>query len=390
MKYLARVADGILADNLSALGAVVVEGIRSCGKTETARQVARSEVRLDVDSNAVRLAELDAGLVLEGPTPRLIDEWQRAPRVWDAVRRAVDDRHTTGQFVLTGSATPDDTVERHPGAGRFAVMSMRTMTLAEKEATTPTVSLAALLAGDPVTPALCELSLADYCHHIVMGGWPELVGRTEATARRFLAGYLAATIERDLPKVSGGRRNPVLVRRFLHAYAQQTAQATTLKTIAANAAGLRDDADPRAMNRDTAATYRDTLTRMRVIEDLPGWEPPVRATRRFTMTPKRHLGDPALAAHLLGLNSDGLRGDLATAGLLFESLAVHDLRTYADACGAWTLHYRAPNDRAEIDCVLETAAGDWVGVEVKLGSNEAIDDAVRRLKHVEGSMRRPA
>jgi len=390
MKYLPRLADQTLTENLLALGAVLIEGIRGCGKTETARQMAHSEVRLDVDVDAVRLAELDPALTLEGDTPRLIDEWQRVPRVWDAVRRAVDDRRSRGQFILTGSATPDDTVQRHPGAGRFAVMGMRTMTLTEKQATTPSVSLRALLAGNSVTPSLSELSLTEYFHHIVVGGWPELVGASETTARRFLDGYLATTIERDLPQVSGTRRNPAMMRRFLHAYAQQTAQPTTIKTIAAHVAGFPDDADPGALNRNTATVYRAALTRMRVVDDLPGWAPPARAVGRFTTTPKRHLADPALAANLLGLNSTGLRNDLATAGLLFESLAVHDLRAYADACGAWALHYRTPNSREEIDCVIETITGDWAGFEVKLGTDDAINEAIRKLKHVEGNMRRPA
>jgi predicted AAA+ superfamily ATPase len=390
VRYLPRLADQTLAENLDALGAVLIEGIRGCGKTETARQRARSEVRLDVDKDAAQLAALDPALLLDGETPRLIDEWQLEPKIWNLVRRAVDDRRSSGQFILTGSSTPDDTVRRHPGAGRFAVMRMRTMTLQEKQATTPSVSFRALLAGEPVTPALSELSLVDYFHHIVMGGWPELVGATEATARRFLEGYLATTIERDLPEASRTRRNPALVRRFLHAYAQQTAQPTTLKRIAAYAAGLPDNADPGALNWKTAAAYRDTLTRMRILDDLPGWEPPARATRRFTSTPKRHLADPALAAHLLGLDSAGLRKDLSTAGLLFESLAVHDLRACADACDAWALHYRTQNSREEIDCVIETTTGDWIGFEAKLGTQAAIDQAIRKLKHVEGNLRRPA
>jgi predicted AAA+ superfamily ATPase len=367
----------------------LIEGIRGCGKTETARQIARSEVRLDVDEDAARLAELDPFLVLDGDTPRLIDEWQRATKVWDAVRRTVDDRRSRGQFILTGSATPDDTVQRHSGAGRFAVMEMRTMTLAEKQATTPTVSFQALLTGQAVEPALCELNLTDYFHHIVVGGWPDIVGSTEDTARRFLDGYLATTIDRDLPRVSGRRRNPALVRRFLHAYAQQTAQPTMLTTIASHA-GSAEETKSAGPNRGTLATYREALERMRVIDDLPGWEPPARAVARFTTTPKRHLGDPALAANLLGLNSTGLRNDLATAGLLFESLAVHDLRAYADACGAWALHYRTQSGREEIDCIIETVTGDWTGFEVKLGTEAAINEAVRKLKHIEGSMRRPA
>jgi len=386
MEYVPRLADRTLAENLDALGAVVIEGVRGCGKTETARQAADSEVRFDVDADAVRLAELDPTLILDGDAPRLLDEWQRAPRVWDAVRRRVDDLHTPGQFILTGSATPDDTIQRHSGAGRFAVMQMRTMTLAEKQATTPSVSLEALLAGAAVTPARSELSMAEYLHHVVVGGWPELVGAGEAKARRFLDGYIATTVERDLPQLSGARRNPALMRRFLHAYAQQTAQATTIQTISTTVAGLRNS----AVSRDTAAAYHQALARMWVVDDLPGWVPPARGKARFTTTPKRHLADPALAARLLGLSSTGLRNDLATAGLLFESLVVHDLRAYADACGAWASHYRTPNSRDEIDCVIETPTGDWAGFEVKLGTDEAVNEAIRKLKRVEGGMRRPA
>jgi predicted AAA+ superfamily ATPase len=389
MAYLPRLADQILHDDLEALGAVLIEGIRGCGKTETARQRALSEVRLDSDADAERLSELNPALVLEGKTPRLLDEWQRVPRLWDAVRRAVDDRHAPGQFILTGSATPDDSIQRHSGAARFAVMEMRTMTLVEKQATTPSVSLKSLLKGDAVSPSLFELTLADYLHHIVMGGWPELVGATERTARRFINGYLSATIERDLPEVSGAKRNPALVRRFLHAYAQQTSRPTTLTKIAETVDGKSEN-EPANISRVTVNQYHEALVRMRIIEDLPGWAPPARTAKRFTTNPKRHLGDPALAAYLLGLDSTGLRKDLSTAGLLFESLAVHELRAYAQTNDAWALHYRTQNSREEIDCVIETVTGDWVGFEVKLGTEESINEAVRKLKHIDGNMRIPA
>ncbi|GAB3740821.1 DUF4143 domain-containing protein [Microlunatus parietis] len=370
------------------MGAVLIEGVKGCGKTATARQIAASEVLLDSDPSAAMAVDLDPRLVLNGDSPRLLDEWQRAPRIWDAVRRAVDDRRLTGQFVLTGSATPSDDVPRHSGAGRFGIVQMRTMTLAEKQATTPTVSVGGLLAGDTPPPDRSSLEVRDYLHHLAVGGWPGLVGADETTARTFLDGYLDMIIEHDIAEVSGSPRNPRLVGRFLHAYAQLISQPATISTIVRRA---RDDVDEdtRAPSRYVADPYLDALRRMKIIDEVPAWEPAVRSSKRLTMTPKRQLGDPSLAASLLQMSPARMLTDLETTGFLFESLVGHDLRTYAEAAGASLFHYREHDARLEVDFVLETRDGDWVGIEVKMGESELDKAAASLTRLAERVARQP-
>lgn len=370
----------MLDEHLHAMGAVLVEGVKGCGKTATARQQARSEVLLDMDPDAELRAALDPRLLLDGATPRLLDEWQRAPRIWDAVRRAVDDRGLPGQFILTGSATPRDHAGRHSGAGRFGTLRMRTMTLVEKQATTPTVSVAELLTGAAPVPANCPLTVHDYIGHILTGGWPLLVGADLRAARTYLEGYLDIIVEHDIDEVSGAARNPRLVRRFLHAYAQLVAQTANLSTIMRRALGSVDDpAD--VPSRDTAQLYLDALRRMMIVDEVQAWEPSVRSSKRLTTTPKRLLADPSLAAALLRLSPSRMLDDLETTGFLFESLVAHDLRIHAEAAGASCYHYREAEGRLEVDYVVETRDGDWIGVEVKLGGS-GIDRAVTSLRRL--------
>lgn len=374
--YLPRLADSVLDSQLHAMGAVLIEGVKGCGKTATARQRAASEVLLDADANAVRRADLDPRLILDGPTPRLLDEWQRAPLLWDVVRRAVDDRGAPGQFILTGSATPDDSVPRHSGAGRFGMVRMRTMTLTEKKATTPVVSIADLLGGQTPSPANSPVEAGEYFHHIAVGGWPLLAGADEHVAGTFLDGYLAIIVEHDVDEVSGSARNPRLVRRFLHAYAQVVSQPATVASILRRA---RDDHGFEGPSRYAAEPYLEALRRMMIVDEIPAWEPSVRSSKRLITTPKRHLGDPSLAAALLQMSPTRMLDDLETAGFLFESLAAHDLRIYAEAAGASCFHYREAEGRLEVDYVLETRDGEWVGVEVKLGERD-VDKAAASLR----------
>lgn len=390
--YLPRVADGQLSSRLDALGAVVIEGVKGCGKTATAREIAASEVLLDVDVSAAQAVGIDPRLVLEGPVPRLIDEWQRAPRVWDAVRRAVDDRRQVGQFILTGSATPRDEVARHSGAGRISVLRMRTMTLVEQGLVTPTVSTSALLHGSGIEAARSELDFTTYVERIVVGGWPQLVGSSEAAAKLFLAGYLDAIVEHDIDEVSGGNRNPRLVRRFMHAYAQLTAHPASIATILARALDHGEDADvddaPPGPSRFTAEPYLDALRRMMVVDEIPAWDPSVRSAARLTVTEKRLLADPSLAAALLGCSSQRLISDLRTLGFLFESLVAHDLRVYAEAAGASIHHYRERDGRLEVDLVVESTDGNWAAFEVKLG-DDAVDAAAISLLRLADRVARP-
>lgn len=382
--YLPRLADAALDAQLQAMGAVLIDGVKGSGKTATARQVAASETLLDSDPNAVRRAELDPRLLLDGATPRLLDEWQRVPQLWDVVRRAVDDRRQPGQFILTGSATPDDTVPRHSGAGRFGMLRMRTMTLVEKRATTPTISVAGLLNGDAPSPANSPFEVRDYLHHIAVGGWPALVGAPEEAARTFLDGYLSVIVDHDIDEVSGAPRNPRLVQRFLHAYAQMVSQPATLSAIVKRA---RDDHDADGPSRYAAEPYLDALRRMSIVDEIPAWGPSVRSSKRLIATPKRLLGDPSLTAALLNMSSARMIDDLETAGFLFESLVAHDLRIYAEAAGASCFHYREAEGRLEVDYVLETRDGDWVGIEVKMGESDA-DKAADSLHRLAGRVTR--
>lgn len=378
--YLPRIADDLLDRQLRAMGAVLIEGVKACGKTETARQRAASEVLLDADPEVERRGALDPRLLLDGDTPRLLDEWQRVEPLWDAVRRAVDDRRRPGQFILAGSATPADGVKRHSGAGRFGTLRMRTMTLTEKRAATPSVSVAELLGGTSPVPSNSALTFRDYLSHIAIGGWPSLVGADEASARDFVDGYLDVIVETDIDEVSGGTRDPRLVRRFLHAYAQMVSQTAKLSTIMRRA---QDDAgDPADVPaRNTAETYLNALRRMMVVDEVPAWDPSVRSSKRLTSAPKRHLADPSLAAALLNMSTVRMLEDLETTGFLFESLVAHDLRVYADAARASTYHYREAEGRLEVDYVIETRDGDWMGVEVKLGQAE-LDRAAQSLKRL--------
>lgn len=388
-RYLPRIADGLLGSQLGAMGAVLVEGVKGCGKTRTARQITASEALFDVDPNLVRSVELDPAIALTGEVPRLLDEWQRAPRLWDAVRRAVDDRGRPGQFILTGSATPDDSVPRHTGAGRFGILKMRTMTLSEKLAASPPVSTAALLRGTRPSPAQGGLGFRDYVHHIAVGGWPQLVGAKEDAARIFLDGYLAIIAEHDIDVVSGARRNPRLVRRFLHAYAQLVSHPAKMSSILDRALDSEDEDEEKAsLSRQSATVYLEALRRMMIVDEMPAWEPSVRSSKRLTVTPKRHLADPSLATALLNMSTGRMQTDLKTTGFLFESLAAHDLRIYAEAVGAEVFHYREQDGRLEVDYVLETPDGDWVGVEVKLGESE-IDRAADSLNALAGRVKRP-
>jgi predicted AAA+ superfamily ATPase len=382
VEYVPRIADGQLAVRLAALGAVVIEGPKACGKTATARRIAASEVLLGVDVDAARAVAIDPRLILDGPAPRLIDEWQREPRVWDAVRRAVDDRSASGQFILTGSATPNDDVPRHSGAGRISVMRMRPMTLFEQGYSTGAVSLGALMSGDAPTASRGGLDLGGYAERIVVGGWPQLLGAEPATAMQFVRDYLDTVVEHDIDVVSGARRDPWLVRRFLHAYAQLTAHPARLSTIVNRAHADPDEggggAGGAGPTRWSADPYLRALRRMMIVDEVEAWSPALRSRSRLISVPKRHLVDPSLAAGLMDCSPACLLGDLNTLGYLFESLAVRDLRVYAEGHGDRVFHYRESSGDLEVDLVVEQTDGGWAGFEVKLGGN-LVDAAAAAL-----------
>lgn len=382
--YLPRLVDRQIQEDLATAGAVVLEGPKACGKTETARQHAASEVRIDTDESAAELAQLDPGLVLDGNVPRLIDEWQLEPRLWNAVRRAVDERGEPGQFLLTGSATPERDARRHSGAGRMARVRLRPMSLWESGDSTGEVSLSSLFAGERARGKSAH-TITDCAGFITRGGWPETVVASARNPERFVRNYLAYAVEHAIPAAGSTttRYDPLRLRRFLQAYAQFSAQLAPLTKIISRAVGE----DAPAAGRDktlawrTADNYQDTAERLMLLADLPAWSPQLRSRTRLAELGKRHLVDPSLAASLIGANAERLLKDPNTLGYLFESLVTRDLQTYAQGIDANVFHYRERNGELEIDVIVEKPDGSWLGIEVKLG-NHAIDDAAAALRRL--------
>ena len=372
-RYRPRIVDRELAARLESAGAVLIEGPRACGKTATGRHHAASEVLLDVDAGLRHGAELEPGLVLEGPAPRLIDEWQTVPSIWNHVRRAVDMGGGAGRFILTGSAVPPDDTTRHTGAGRVSRMPMRPMSLFESGHSTAEMSLGAMLRAEPVPARQSRTTVADLVELVCRGGWPGTVDAAINDAQRFVRDYLEEIRRTDIRRVDGVRRDPVLVRRVLQSLARNVATEAAVSLIAADAGG---NAGP--LHPETAQSYLDALERVFAIEDQPAWSAHLRSRSRLRRSPKRHFVDPSLAVAALRSGPDRLRADPGSFGLFFESLAVRDLRIYAQAHDAEVYHYR-DNTGLEVDAIVETAGGAWMGVEIKLGGERSIEEGVRNL-----------
>lgn len=377
MDYLPRIADGLLADRLASAGAVLIEGPRACGKTRTAEQAARSAVYLDRDETALTALQVDPSLVLGGEPPQLVDEWQLdATRVWNQVRAQVDTRQATGQFVLTGSSVPDDDARRHSGAGRFARLMMRPMSLFESGDSTGSMSLRALLAGERPSARSVDVDIHRTAELVVRGGWPLNLAMTPTQAAAANRDYLRTIAEVDLARVAGSRRDPVRVGRFLQALARNTAMEHVVERLVGETISDAPD-DAGSLTKPTAYRYQDALTRLMTLELQPAWSTHLRSRSRLRDKPRTHLVDPSLAAAALDASPAKLVRDLNTLGLLFESLVVRDMRVYADAIDATVSHYR-DSDNLEVDIVVEARDGTWGAFEVKLGTGQ-IDAAAASL-----------
>lgn len=359
--YRPRVVDAELERRLASSGAVVVEGPKACGKTVTARQFARSEVLLDVDDNARQAVAVAPALVLEGATPRLIDEWQIEPKIWNHVRRTVDRRELPGQFILTGSAVPPDDETRHTGAGRISRLRMRPMTLFEAGRSTGTISLRQLLEGEAPTAGDPGLTVPELAEEISIGGWPGSRGLPLQDALQSVRDYLDEIRRTDIRRVDGVSHDPNRVGRLMRSLARNIATHAAATTLARDAAG-----DDGALKDDTAREYLTALERLMIVEDQPAWAPHLRSKAVLRSAVKRHFVDPSLAVAALRATPDRLLADLNLLGYLFESLVVRDLRVYAQASDAEVLQYRDSND-LEADCVVQCLDGRWAAFEVKLG-----------------------
>lgn len=363
-RYLPRVTDGELAARLRTTGAVLIEGPKACGKTATASQVAKTIIRVDEDETARSLLTLDPEALFAGAPPILFDEWQVEPGIWNRVRRQVDDRGETGQFILTGSATPRDDATRHSGAGRFAVIGMRPMSLFESGHSTGNVSLAGLMAGEIQTGVDAAMSFDDLLRRIVIGGWPSLVEADEADARDWLSDYLAQVIEVDIPSM-GHRRNPRNLGRLLASLARGVGQAVKLTELAKDVGG---DGGPIA--NETLYGYLDSVDRLKLTDNSEAWRPHMRSRTRLRSAPVRYFVDPSLGPAALNIGTVDLRADLNAAGFHFEALAVRDLRIYAQPLRGQVASWRDANGN-EVDAVVSLRGGTWGAFEVKLNPRDA-------------------
>jgi len=370
--YRPRIADAELQLCLQASGAVVIEGPKACGKTRTAQQLAASGVFLDVDAAARQALAVDPALVLAGARPRLLDEWQVEPSLWNHVRRAVDGAAAPGQFLLTGSAVPSDDAQRHTGAGRFAFLRLRPMTLFESGAGEGTVSLAALLAGEAPHCADPGLSIADLGALICRGGWPAQLEQPLQAACRSARDYLEQVRQVDVQRLDGRRRDPQRLGALLRSLARNVATEVSLSTLAADAGGADGPLDPR-----TVAEHLQALERLMVIEHQPAWQPHLRSKTALRQAPRRHFCDPSLAVAALGGSPERLLHDLEWLGLLFESLVIRDLRVLSQALDGEVFHYRDKSGR-EVDAIVQFRDGRWGALEVKLGPSQ-VDQAAAAL-----------
>ncbi|MDP6097994.1 MAG: DUF4143 domain-containing protein [Gammaproteobacteria bacterium] len=372
--YYPRIADLELKQRLEATGAVVVEGPRACGKTELARQVAASEVLLDIDEEARRAIAVDPTLVLEGNSPRLIDEWQIEPVIWNHIRRYVDQKQQVGQFILTGSSVPADDVTRHTGAGRIARLRLRTLSLFESGYSSGELSLNDLFAGQFSNSADHGLNLKEIVERLCIGGWPGYLGLPLNACLGAQRDYIEEIQRVDIVRVDGVRRDPNNVSRMIHSLARNVATTVSARTLAADAGGADGSLDD-----DTVRDYLSALRRLMIIEEQPAWSPHLRSRSILRKSPKRHFVDPSIAVAALGANPELLLKDLNLLGLLFESLVHRDLAIYAQAVGGKVFHYRDNTDM-EVDAIVESRQGDWCAFEVKLGAGQVDRAAATLLK----------
>lgn len=386
MTYVRRIIDDELDVLFSSLAALSIEGAKAVGKTETALQRANTVRHLD-DPLQASLMEADPSRVTQGRPPILIDEWQRVPATWDAVRRAVDADPTAGRFLFTGSASPE-MPSTHSGAGRIVRLRLRPMSLVERGVAIPSVSLRHLLAGG--TPALTgetSVRLADYAREIEVSGFPGIRSLPPRARRAQLDSYLARVVDRDFDEVGQPIRRPDTLRRWMTAYAAATATTATLESIRDAATG--GEADKPA--RTTVLQYRDALQRLWLLDPVPAWIPSRNHLSRLSHPDKHHLADPALAATLLGVGMDGLLDgqegrvamprDGTLLGHLFESLVTQSVRVYAQAAEAEVRHLRTKGGRNEVDLIVERRDGRVLAIEVKLAGS-VTDDDVKHLHWV--------
>ena len=378
-EYNYRIVDSLLQDKLEAKGAVLIEGPKWCGKTTTATQKAASILHMDnpteKDQN-LTLAKLNPLRLLKGAVPRLIDEWQIAPTLWDSIRYEVDQREEMGQFILTGSAVPADTKEiNHSGTGRFSWLMMRPMSLYESKESTGEISLKELFDENTNIDGENPNDIEKLAFLICRGGWPGAIDLKEKSALQQAFDYLDGVVKSDINRADGIEKNEERVRRIMRSFARNQGSQTPTTVIANDI--LANDSS--SVNEDTVQTYIKALKKIFVIEDMPAWNPNLRSKSAIRTSDTRYYVDPSIASASLGLGPDDLLNDLNTFGLLFETLCVRDLRIFAESLNGSVYHYR-DNTGLECDAVIHLRNGKYGLIEIKLGGDDLIEEGAKTLK----------
>ncbi len=383
--YRKRIADSILARKLEGKGAVLIEGPKWCGKTTTAEQIAASILYMDDPEKKeqnITMSEVNPKRLLRGETPRLIDEWQLAPKLWDAIRFEVDHRGELGQFVLTGSAVPVQTKEiTHSGTGRFTWLTMRPMSLYESEDSTGEVSLKDLFDGVKEIDGASELTIDRLAFLVCRGGWPQAIDMRDEIALDQAMDYYEAVVRSDINRADNVKKNPEMVKRLMRSYARnqgsQIPNTVLAQDVFAN--------DERPMSEETIASYINALRKIFVVEDVPAWNPNLRSKTAIRSSDTRYYVDPSIAAAALGIGPNDLLNDLKTFGFLFETLCIRDLRIFADSLNGEVYHYR-DKDGQECDAVIHLKNGKYGLIEIKLGGERLIEEGAKSLMKMEAKI----
>jgi len=373
MEYLKRISDSELQRKLNSAGALLIRGAKACGKTESAKQFAGSILELDQDEQVPLLIDTVPQRLLLGKTPRLIDEWQVQPKIWNYIRHEIDNRKQSAQFILTGSANPEENVKMHSGAGRFTILDMRTMSWQELGFSSGKVSLKNLFEDGKVDIYDEPTELEFIVEKLIIGGFPALIGKSIKQASDLNRAYIDLLAEIDMSRVSATKRDPVKVRNLLRSLARNTATMVDIKTLEMD---IREK-EHNDISRPTIYDYLDALDRLMIIENQPAWNTHIRSSSSLRKSPKRHFTDVSLAVAALGADKKSLLNDVKFTGFLFESLAIHELRVYAQANDAKVYHYR-DSSGLEVDAIVQKYNRDWCAFEIKLGTGQ-IEEAAASL-----------
>lgn len=377
--YIPRLIEPRITEGLKDFGAVCIQGPKYCGKTWTAQAFANSEINLmnpDGNFQNLEIASMAPQLALQGDHPRLIDEWQEAPQLWDGVRNAVDRSGKANTFLLTSSAVPREHKPKHSGVGRIEKLRMRPMTLAESGESNATVSLKTLFKGTHPSAAAPSISLEKLAWLIVRGGWPASLKIPLARAQRMARNYVGEIQNDDLSRIDGKNRDPRKVSRLLHSLARNAEQSTKTKTLITDMTEIGSDTP---LAKETVDDYLDALEKIFILEEIDTWSPNIRSSLRINKRPKYHLVDPSLTAAILKTTAPALIDDLETFGFLFECMCMRDLLAYAQTDDAEVFFYR-DRDGLEADAIIQAQNGQWAGIEIKLGHNQTDMAAANLLK----------